>query len=189
MTRDYAKKPQKKSTVPGWLWMLAGLSVGLFVAFLVWLNGREGSGAWEQLKAQLPKPPVQQTAKKPAPKAEEKAAKKEESSKFHFDFYDILPEYEVPVPKDEQAEARAALPPARYILQAGSFQNARDAEARKAELALLGIVSSIQTVTINGTDTWHRVRIGPLEEPRKVHQVRALLRDNEIDCLLFKEKG
>ena len=99
---------------------------------------------------------------------------------------------EVVVP--EQELRRQVEPPAdsapdgtldSYILQAGSFRNARDAEQLKATLALLGSIATVHTVTVNG-ETWHRVRIGPYEGARKADEMRRMLSDNDIDTLVLK---
>jgi len=197
MTRDYAKKRKprrqtRRQGAPGWLWLAAGLAVGLFIAFLVWLGGREGGDALATLKAKLPE---RQETRKPAPTPKKPAPAPEEKG-VRYEFYDILPEYEVPVPdsgetREKQPPARApkALEPGKYLLQVGSFRKAEDAERRKAELALLGIVSSIQKVTINEHDTWHRVRIGPYSDLEKLQSVRELLGRNGIDFMVFREKG
>ncbi len=112
--------------------------------------------------------------------------------KPRFDFFTVLPEMEVVVP--EQELSRQAEPPAgsvpgnvmdRFNLQAGSFRNANDAEQMKARLALLGLVATIHTVTVND-ETWHRVRIGPFEGARKADEMRRLLDDNNIDTLVLK---
>ena len=46
MARDYKprtrSKPRRKPT-PAWVWMVAGLSIGLFVAFLIYLKSGGGS--------------------------------------------------------------------------------------------------------------------------------------------------
>ena len=47
------------------------------------------------------------------------------------------------------------------MLQAGSYQNKKDADRLKAELALKGHQSQIQKVTIQGRGDFYRVRLGP----------------------------
>lgn len=197
--RDYAKKPaQKKAQTPGWVWLLSGLALGLFVAFLVYLASLPTQGALtgilgdsepSQRSEPAPKPkPQKRAAPEPAPKPEK------ESPKQKYDFYTILPEMEVAVPESTPGEGAKApreeiTDPGRYVVQVGSFKSAGDADSRKAELALLGIVSTIQTVTVDGDESWHRVRVGPIEELDRLEEVRERLRENGIEHLVLKEKG
>jgi cell division protein FtsN len=192
--RDYAKRTttrKQKPPVPGWVWMLAGLLVGLFIAFLVYLQQIGGTDA---LKRKLALPEQKAPAKtastdtrtvKQAPATE--APKKKEG--ISYDFYNILPELEVVIPEDELKQGDSPKEKATYYLQVGSFKNDTDAEARKAELFLLNFTPSVQTVTIDGNQTWHRVRLGPFSDRRKVDQARRRLQDNGIDFIMLKDKS
>jgi cell division protein FtsN len=53
----------------------------------------------------------------------------------------------------------------------------------------MGIEAAIQTVTIDNSKTWHRVRIGPNANLAKLQRIRQQLRDNQIECQLFKVKS
>ena len=55
----------------------------------------------------------------------------------------------------------------------------------KAQLALLGSMATVQTVTVD-SQTWHRVRIGPFTGARKADEMRRMLSDNQIDTLVMK---
>jgi len=55
----------------------------------------------------------------------------------------------------------------------------------KAQLALLGSIATVQTVTVNN-QSWHRVRIGPFKGARKADEMRRMLSDNQIDTLIMK---
>ena len=77
--------------------------------------------------------------------------------------YAIRSYYASTAPAQSEKPAAAAAPPqpaVRYYLQAGSFRRFEDADRVKAQLALLGVVAGVQRVTINGGETWHRVRVG-----------------------------
>jgi hypothetical protein len=111
-----------------------------------------------------------------------------------YDFFTVLPEMEVVVPEQELADLSEAEPDSeplapsgegQYILQAGSFRSSEDADQRKARLALLGSVANVQRVTVN-EETWHRVRIGPVQGARQADEVRRRLMDNGIDVLVLK---
>ncbi|MDX1251290.1 MAG: SPOR domain-containing protein [Gammaproteobacteria bacterium] len=204
MARDYKHSRSKAFTrktrkpVPGWLWLVAGLAIGLFAAFLVWLDKRPADVVGE--------PPSQAAtpASSPAQKEEKEKAKNSggekkspvpaasqgsEQSKPRFDFYTILPEMEVIIP-DKELKNRAAPKGAAesYFLQAGSFKNLADADALKANLALLGVEAKIQSVSAGG-DTWHRVRLGPYSDLNQLDQARARLRQNNINAIPVKGKG
>ena len=129
---------------------------------------------------------------------------KTEEDKPRFDFYTILPELEVVIPdhdllgKDDGntvSTNRADSPTTRsdsnlrYMIQAGSFRNPAQADRLKAQLALHGVEATIQTVTINDNDTWHRVRIGPISDINKLNRTRKRLHDNGIATIVVKEKS
>jgi len=80
-------------------------------------------------------------------------------------------------------------PPAGYYLQVGSFRNGAQAERFKAELALLGMQTSIQKVTINNRDTYHRVRVGPFSDFSALDKTRQTLKKQGIDSTPIKVAG
>jgi cell division protein FtsN len=205
MTRDYAKKPRStgrsqgrsssapppRKPLPPWLWLLAGLTVGLFVAFLVYLKQPGQPVAKAPVAREAARPaakPVAKPAPQPAPKPEPKPA--EGPPKLSYDFYKILPEYEVVIPEEDLKKPEVVGAPAtRFVVQAGSFRSSGDAERRKAELALLGLVAKVQTVTVDGKDTWHRVQLGPYQGVREVDRARRLLQDNNVSFIVVRQPG
>ena len=80
----------------------------------------------------------------------------------------------VPQPAESAPAARSGT----YVVQAGSFTSAADAERRKAELALLGISSKVQTATLPSGKTAYRVRTGAYSSKQSAEQVRAQLKRN-----------
>ncbi len=189
MARDYARrtttrKPAKKP-VGGWVWMLGGLLVGLFIAFLVYLQ-QQGGEPFKGLSLPKMKPATTDTRsvkKQPIPKAPPK------KEGINFDFYSILPEQEVVIPESELGNTPTpTLEKANYFLQVGSFKRDEDANARIAELFLLNLTPTIQKVTVDGGNTWHRVRVGPYTDLRKLDKARRRLQDNGIDFFVIKEK-
>jgi len=86
--------------------------------------------------------------------------------------------------------AKPAKPAAgTYYLQVGSFRNGVQAERFKAELALQGMQTSIQKVTINNKDTYHRVRVGPFRDLSKMDKTRQTLKKKGIDSTPIKVTG
>jgi cell division protein FtsN len=121
------------------------------------------------------------------PAAEQPVAEPEES---RFTFYDMLPNFEVIIPEQEpdvsvDAQPQAVVEPGLYVLQAGSFSAYADADRRRAELALHGIESSIQRVTIDDK-SYHRVRIGPTDDLDELNMLRSRLRTAKIDVLRIR---
>ena len=113
-----------------------------------------------------------------------------EPTEQRFTFYDMLPNFEVIIPEQEpdvaaDIEPRTVIEPGLYVLQAGSFSAYADADRRRAELALHGIESQIQRVTIDDK-TYHRVRIGPTNDLDKLNVLRSRLRAAQIDVLRIR---
>ncbi|HHH38576.1 MAG TPA: SPOR domain-containing protein [Sedimenticola sp.] len=198
MPRDYksrANSPRRKPKrqVPGWVWFLSGLLVGLFFSGLAWLKLLPS-------EERLVVPPPQAKVSAP-PVGKGRPEKKEPAApRPRFDFYTILPEMEVVVPEPEpeappprvkRGKIKKEGPVAsggRYMLQMGSFRRYSDADRLKASLALVGIRADIQKVRVSGSGTFHRVRSGPYTEA-KVNQLRRKLKQNGIDSLVIKLKG
>lgn len=193
MPRDYAKSQHHEhKPIPGWIWLLAGLSIGLFVALLVYIkDNSSGKLVITETVAKVFQKPsdarsVKKDNKKPPPQPPA-------SNKPKFDFYTILPELEVAIPEQELIntvnDSKNIKPSQQYILQAGSFKKFEEADKLKARLALEGIEAGIQKVKINDTDTWHRVRIGPLNNINALNQTRRRLRGLGIASIVVKNKS
>jgi cell division protein FtsN len=102
----------------------------------------------------------------------------------------MLPKFEVVIPEEDgkappTAGKQAVEKPGAYILQAGSFRNHADADRVRAQIALQGVESKIQKITID-KDTWHRVRIGPITNLQKLEETRSRLRQAQIDALVIR---
>lgn len=172
--------------------MLFGLAIGLAVAFAVYVNDRNPSMT---AATATPAPPA--TRPEPAPaesnidrNGETPPAPAEEQAGSRFEFYDVLPKFEVVIPEQEpdvtrDVAPRAIVEPGQYVLQAGSFSRFEDADRRRAELALQGIESEIQRVAIDD-QTFHRVRIGPTRDLDTLNDQRARLREANIDVLRIR---
>ncbi|MCC2867840.1 MAG: SPOR domain-containing protein [Candidatus Accumulibacter phosphatis] len=71
-------------------------------------------------------------------------------------------------------------------LQAGSFQNAHEADNQKARLALIGTEAQIQQVMLQDK-VWYRVRIGPYHKIDDVNHLRADLARQGIDANVVRK--
>lgn len=194
--RKKATRKQSGGT-PAWMWLLTGVLIGLGLAYYLLGKGYLPQGETAATPAQTTQPGGSEELA-PARDSDRR------EDKSQYDFFTVLPEMEVVVPEQElqrQSEAQQAREAAagvedavsdvaptggdRYILQAGSFRQSADAEQRKASLALLGLSTRVQTVTVNGA-TWHRVLVGPVNGAARADQVRRQLAESGIDSMVTK---
>ncbi len=173
--------------IPAWLWLLGGILIGLGIAVTLMFKGY-----LPELKQHISSVDSKPPGETESALVEDDNSGAARPKKPRYDFFTVLPEMEVVVPDQElrrkaepAADSISADDQDSYILQVGSFRSATDAEQLKAQLALLGSVANVQTVTVNG-QTWHRVRIGPFKGARKAGEMRRMLSDNQIDTLVMK---
>ena len=112
--------------------------------------------------------------------------------KQHFEFYKVLtdkqdntPRKNVAKPKEmgvskSQPASAVAVSKEMYFVQAGSFQNAGDAEKLKAKLAFSGFEANIQTANIPDKGVWYRVRLGPYNNGEAGKTVASLKQNGII---------
>ncbi|MDX1805304.1 MAG: SPOR domain-containing protein [Alcanivorax sp.] len=216
-TRGKTASRNSKATqrqVPGWVWLFTGLMVGLFVAFLFHLGKTQMAHPESVHSTVTPPKPV---AKADKAAKDKDTAKKGDKDEPKFDFYAVLPKMEVIVPQNERDEerkpAKADSKPAatqhssishqasqstasassndsdeQYMLQAGSFRGGDDADRRRAELILKGFEASVQAVSLDNGDTWHRVMIGPYNSVSAMHSAQDKLAANGVETLPIKMK-
>ena len=179
MTRDYAKKPKtrrrrpKKTGVPGWVWLLTGILLGVLVSTLVQL-------------AKVPEDDMEKAAQQTS----EPDVLEEHSQKPRFNFYTLLKETEVMVPEgtDTERTMREAEANTVFLLQAGSFKNSKDADSLRASLLLMNLTANIETFKANNREIWYRVLVGPFENNSQVASAKSKLAANNIESLLLKRK-
>jgi cell division protein FtsN len=171
-----------------WKEFAAGLAVGLVVALALFVYQRNALDRATS-GAEAPRPePRRLPAGQDGPAAEDAAAAGETPASY--DFYDMLPKFEVVVPEKEQ-EVKRDIPtspierPGVYVLQAGSYRRVEDAQRVRKQLSLQGIDANVQRVAVDA-DVWHRVRIGPLTDLDEVNRLRTRLRNAELDALVIR---
>lgn len=209
MARDYAarnRRPaQKAAGLPGWVWLIAGLSMGLVVACIVYI-GRPAQP--------MPMAAANGTTAPDKPRAKVEIPPKEDP---RFDFYTLLEKEQVLVPGETRLRppvpaATAARPTApgaavatapspaspapattsaaggsgQYLILAGSFRDSANAEAHKAKLAMAGVEARIETITTQDHATLHRVRIGPSKSLEQAQGVAAKLKSQGFDSRVVK---
>jgi cell division protein FtsN len=183
--RDYKTRRRRPAGFSGWMGVLCGLGVGLAVAGIVYIKDHRPdaqiakTGKVEKKHARGNEPPDADAGDSSA----------EEPAKSYA-FYDMLPKFEVVVPekdKDVRPDIKSVPETRRgtYVLQAGSYKNFADADRVRAKLALQGIESKVQKVSVD-TDTWHRIRIGPISKLDELNRLRQILRKADVDVLVIR---
>lgn len=213
MARDYKHRVQsgsyannrrrpKKSPNMVWRWLMVAVLIAAFVASLNMIRkmvpellAEKPEAAKPQVEEKVkqevaikPQTPavVEPEKKEPEKQAEEQAPTEPEEPRY--DFYTILPQAEVVVPDYEiktrvREELVGKTKAAKYIMQAGSFREASEAERHKAKLALLGIESRVEKAKV-GNVIWHRIKIGPYDNPSSVSTIKELLQKNGIGVIV-----
>ncbi len=176
VSRDYKRSKARREPFSGWTGLVIGLAVGLGVGLALYFFD--------------PRTPPE-TAEAPAADAEPASAREAAAGDpERYDFYEVLPNFEVIVPEREavlKLEAPTA-PVERagsYVLQVGSYRKFEEADRVRAQLALQGIESRVQPVSIDN-DTMHRVRVGPINDLKELNRVRDRLREAEMDFLVIR---
>lgn len=172
---DYKRSRPRREPFSGWTGLLIGAVAGLAVGISLFLFDSRT----------LPQP-----ASGPAPEPASARESTGEEPAERYDFYEMLPNFEVVVPEREAAVRRdaPAAPVERagaYVLQVGSYRNFAEADRIRAQLVLQGIESKVQRVSVDN-DTWHRVRIGPISDLRELNRIRDRLREADMDLLVIR---
>jgi len=186
MPRDYKSKRKPTSGFSGSMGVVCGLAIGLAIAGVVYLQDRH-SDAPNVQTAKASKKRMHGGEPADGDAGDSGAADEAPNS---YDFYSMLPKFEVVVPekdKDVRPDTRA-IPETRsgtYVLQAGSYKNYADADRVRAQLALQGVESKVQKVSVDN-DTWHRIRIGPISKLDELNRLRTILRKADVDVLVIR---
>ncbi|HUS25180.1 MAG TPA: SPOR domain-containing protein [Candidatus Binatia bacterium] len=182
MSKDFAQRDggrrQAGPQVPGWLWLVAGVALGAAGAAGYYVT-RPLPGAAPALDASADKA-----------KGGKKKITIPPKEPSRFAFYELLPSYEVVVPRESVKPESGAKPEGgageRYVVQVGSFKDRAEADQQKARLALLGIESRVEKVTIDNQTTWYRVRIGPEKDRARVDAIVSQLEKNGLDGITMR---
>lgn len=176
-----AKTPQRKSSRGasrqntstqshgGLRWYMAGVASGLFLAFMLYLVTLPPEGGSGPELAAIPR------TNTPEPE---------------YEFFEVLPNQEITVDVDpaDIPKPRSAGTGKQYLLQAGSFRQAADADRRRGELLLLGLNPSVED-TRGDTGRWFRVVLGPFESRSAMAKARSLTAQQDIDTLLIQRNS
>jgi cell division protein FtsN len=183
--RDY-KTTQRRAVGFGRLREFGfGALVGVVLASAVFVYvGGKRTAAHEAAEVPHPDPHRQAPADAEANAGTAQTAEK-------YDFYQMLPNFEVVVPEKEK-DVKRDLPatakierPGVYVLQVGSYRNESDADRVREQLSKEGIDAKVQRVAVD-TDVWHRVRIGPIMKLDELNKLRKQLQASDVDAIVIR---
>lgn len=190
MAKDYKHspkpkdKPRKKNDgFPGWGWFVIGVIVAVVII-------KGAPQVWKKVERRI-NPAAREETKTSAKTASKAPIASTIPAEPHFDFYKLLPSFQVVIPSQDKETRSGDVPgpinqPGTYILQVGSFQSYAEADRLKANLALLGVESNIQQVRVSNGNTWNRLRIGPIKDLSQLNTLRTKLAQNHIEPLVIK---
>lgn len=166
---------------PAWVYLLAGLIIGLFVAGLVYLSQQDG-------KPVDIKQSIEQNAKRIKDTREVRQQSSDAPTAPKLDFYGMLPKLEVSVSPDldvSVAPKPQALPQIQpesqpptsvttsselYYLQVGAFSKRSSADSQKAKLILSNWPTKVQQVRLSNGNNIYRVFVGPYNQGTELKQ-------------------
>jgi len=178
--RDYKHASKRSSGMPlHYRTFAVGLGIGLMVTLGVYVTMQRAAPAAAEVK---PQPRAKAKADDPTTESTDPPTQ--------YDFYDMLPKFEVVIPEKERDARRdtTSAPveqPGAYVLQVGSYKNEAEAERVRGKLAKQGIEATVQRVAVDA-DVWHRVRIGPFRDLARLNATRKELRAAGIDVMMLR---
>ena len=160
--RKGATRKSTQSITMSWPTFIAGILAGVVLStggMYIYASGMKmslGEGIKNLVKSRAVSTDV----------VKSKFTKKSDDPKPIFDFYTVLPEYETVVDEKQfihevQKPAKKQEKESTYILQAASYSSFKDADKLKAKLALNGLSSRIEKISVEGKGQFYRVRLGP----------------------------
>ena len=96
-------------------------------------------------------------------------------------------------PTKPRAASRASAAPERsaparssqaYVIQAGAFSSADDADRRKAQLALLGVTANVSSATSSSGKTIYRVQSTRVDSAGRAQELSQRLQSNGIETMI-----
>jgi cell division protein FtsN len=185
--RDYKTNHRRSMDAGRFREFGIGALVGVVFASAIFLyvGGKRQTAAHEAADVPHPDPHRQ------APTTDTDQGNGTNPASEKYDFYQMLPNFEVVVPEKEK-DVKRDLPatakierPGVYVLQIGSYRNEADADRVRDQLAKEGIDAKVQRVAVD-TDVWHRVRIGPIMKLDELNKLRKQLQSSDIDAIVIR---
>jgi cell division protein FtsN len=188
--RDYKKSASRSIDPSRWREFGAGVLVGVVAAAALFAFAHHRS---HHAAPDVPRPERRHSTLPNTDAAEDPpaaAAGQGGAAVEHYDFYKMLPHFEVVVPEKER-DVKPDVPtaniqrPGVYVLQAGSYRNEAEANRVVKQLSLQGIDARVQRVAVD-SDVWYRVRIGPIDKLDELNRMRHRLQSADLDTIVIR---
>lgn len=215
--KSQARRNNGNGKLPGWAWMVLGIVLTVVVVLaLPYLKGRnDGDRFLRPTPNPEARPAAASEAGDEAAAGDDAALPAPKPTQY--DFYTLLPSDEVAMTDaelaataraEEERRARedaaepataaptpttsttAAIEPGGdtpYVLQAGAFGSASDAESLKARIALLGLSARVEPAEVRG-QTVYRVRMGPYRTASELAEAKAKLTGGGLPAMAIRAK-
>lgn len=206
-----------RETAPGWVWLLAGIVIGALITGLVRLantpapentatiadSAREKNPGMDGddnkprfdfytlLKESEVIVPQEEERKESTVTLADPGLPGADNAREETDTgasADEAPSVKNDAAPDSATETDGEQDQVVYVLQAGSFKNAEDADSVRARLLLLNMQASIEKVNPQPGETWHRVLVGPFNDKAALGKARTVLTRNGIDSIQLKRR-
>jgi len=179
------------SCPPGWLWLLAGIVIGMFVSFLIYLQEFTPNTLPPE-QALAPPPSIENMPRTstPPPQPPQVAAVEEPPQRFQFyDMPNAVPEIPETLPEtpENPVTNKTSTQSGLYILQVGLFRNPPEAEGLKKYLVSLQIPATVEATAQADTGKWHRVQVGPFSDLDKLKKIRDKLTAKNFETILVEK--
>lgn len=210
--RPATKERTQGKLIPSWLWMVFGVLLGLCCAILLYLwqpwqpanrpidatqpevsskdNGTSQNKDY-QFYDLLPKQQITPVPDQAVPKNSATVT----SNNSGQVIVAPTPQPAKPATSTDQNAAHSdpteisnAPATPQFILQVNSYKNPDDADARRAQILLVGLPADVRQSTANDGSVWFRVFSGPYSSKVEALNAQHLLQDSGIDSLVVEQR-
>lgn len=210
---SHTRRSKSANATNHWVWLMAGMLMGILgiTAIFLFVTGKWPLDNFNLSQSSFirnsnmlvsnttPKKDKKNISKPKKTKVVQKAQKKETP---RFEFYQLLPGMEVPLPEPTTttASAKTASKPipnlaatekklaaAQYLIQAGNFRSLVNAESLKKRLSLKGLTPQIQKIEAED-GVWYRVTLGPFASEALALNQKSLLAKEKIPGILILQR-
>lgn len=201
-TRRKSSGRRKQDSSHRW-WYAGGVLSGLFLAALLQLANisllpNEDEPAQMQASTRSAAPSTRSSRPEPAPESPEA-----NKAKPKFEFYDMLgnsadkppsgrsndPNQRNKSAYHDQNSDKESTATTAYLLQAGAFATATDAESQRARITLLNLSAKVETGKKADGSAIYRIYVGPYQKRSAMERSRATLHSEGIETLVMEKKA